>query len=208
MVLIKDEPATNTEQPTEEDATSALDSQLEALLKVKASIDKTGVLKTWKRSSGFNGGYCDWGDTVICDDQQNVVKLELDKKGLQGTLPSGQTLSGLPMLLDIFMAKNEITGTLPADWGILKQLEVIYLNTNKLQGTYPEGWSGMQSLKGISIEDNNLKGGVPSAWCSRMPALEYIRMDVRGCIPRNCASRGIKWYGLYAKRSAQYQSWC
>jgi hypothetical protein len=209
MVVIKDDfgtDAADTEQPSEDDSGSALDSQLEALLKVKASVDKSGVLKTWTRASGFNGGYCSWGDTVICDDQKNVVKLELDKKGLKGTLPSGDTLSKLPMLQAIFMAKNELSGTLPGDWGVLKQLELIYLNTNKLQGSYPEGWSGMQSLVGISIDFNNLKGGIPPSWCSRMPALEYLYLDVRGCIPRNCASRGITWNG-YGKGSSQYQSW-
>ena len=42
------------------DVTKPVDKQLQSLLKIKAFIDTTGVLKEWTKDGGADGGYCNW----------------------------------------------------------------------------------------------------------------------------------------------------
>ncbi|CUF20981.1 GP46-like surface antigen, putative [Bodo saltans] len=60
-----------------------------------------------------------WRTQVICNaNNSNIVKLNFTARSLVGTLPA--SLSRLPMLAELILAANSISGTLPPEcsaWG-------------------------------------------------------------------------------------------
>ncbi|KAF6250132.1 hypothetical protein COO60DRAFT_910396 [Scenedesmus sp. NREL 46B-D3] len=48
------------------------DSQLEALLRVKAAVDSAGVLRDWTRAGGASGRYCRWKGVVCTEGTTSV----------------------------------------------------------------------------------------------------------------------------------------
>lgn len=97
---------------------NGLDSELEALLSMKASIDKTGILNTWSRETGAKGGYCKWRQIDCINGTVVNIMLYTDTgvEGLQGSLPPAVALHALRSLATVFVGNQPgITGTLPAD---------------------------------------------------------------------------------------------
>jgi hypothetical protein len=135
---------------------SRQEQRLEALLRIKAAVDTTGVLQAWNRASGANGGYCNWPG-VQCGSRGMVQAITFNRTtvssedGLQGTLPPAAAFSGLDDLTSIvFEEQFKVSSTLPADWSMLQQLQIIRLSNNwytnnrnrgALHGPVPSSWS-------------------------------------------------------------------
>jgi hypothetical protein len=116
------------------------------LLDFKAAVDRQGLLP-WTEKGGANAGYCTFVG-VSCDAQGNVEKLSLLGAGLGGTLPPAAVLQGLTALRAIGLGSVDITGTLPASWGALTQLEDLRIGNNPgITGRIPESWAGLTRLK-------------------------------------------------------------
>ena len=49
-------------------------SQLDALLQIKDAVDMNGVLISWNKRNGANGGYCNF-EGVRCDINTNVIEI-------------------------------------------------------------------------------------------------------------------------------------
>jgi hypothetical protein len=162
------------------------DPQLEALLRIKASIDTTDMLQTWSRASGANGGYCNWTG-VQCGSGRSVQSININDtvvaSGLQGTLPPAAAFSGLDNLTSIvFINQASIGGTLPADWSVLQQLQVIqlYSLTDKdirgsLTGPLPSPWGSLARLRELVLNFNDLSGTIPESFAS-LGALEMLSL--------------------------------
>ncbi len=88
-----------------------------------------------------------------------VHSLELDSKGLDGTIPTG--MSKLTELRRIDLQNNELTGEIPAELGELQFLEELTLGNNQLTGAVPEEIGELLNLNWLDISDNQISGCVP-----------------------------------------------
>lgn len=134
---------------------ASLASQMQALLQVKAAVDKKGVLNTWTTALGTNGGYCSQFVGVTCDEMQFVTNISLTRGNsgiMGGTLPPASSFMALPRLKSILFYELDITGTLPADYGNLTQLQVIHVEGNPtLTGPLPREWAGLARLEVLHL---------------------------------------------------------
>jgi hypothetical protein len=149
-------------------------SQLEALLQIKAAIDKKNILFFWTAKTGAGGRYCSWPG-VKCDNAGDVTELNPQAKDgppetwhdgpeLGGVLPSGVALRGLPKLSLLKLSSKGLSGTLPADWGLMQKPPRFELSHNQLAGTLPAGWSRMTKLFSLALSNNTLTGTLPPEW--------------------------------------------
>jgi hypothetical protein len=159
---------------------SKSDPQLDALLRVKAAIDTTGVLQGWTRSTGADGGYCSWQGVLCAKGTSNVYWVNIwpggGTNGLQGTLPSAAAFTGLRGLTHLCISDQPgITGTLPADWSSLTALQDVRLPNNSLSGSIPSSWGSLTKLKVLMLYMNKLSGPVPGSF-NMLTALENLEM--------------------------------
>ncbi len=114
----------------------------------------------WKRQRGWNktSTPCRW-DGVTCTSFPNdlsqsrrVIKLRLDRNGLEGGFPV--SLLGLSELKVLNLADNNLQGRLPQTINKLRKLESFNVKGNQLTGTIPTSFGQLQRLKTL-----NLAGG-------------------------------------------------
>jgi hypothetical protein len=130
----------------------SLQAQLSALLALKAALDTQGWMRDWAAGRGAAGEYCARFAGVQCDAEKNVVGIGFrEGDPLGGTLPPASVLKAFPRLKFLWLGETYLTGTLPADWGELDQLEDLRLGNNQLKGRLPREWAGMARLKKLYL---------------------------------------------------------
>jgi hypothetical protein len=149
--------------------------QVQALLQVKASVDKNGLLAQWAANTGANGGFCKWRG-VNCNTNGDVASINLGDLPVGGTLPPAEPLLALPGLETLYWDRTKISGTLPESWGLLKNLKRIELRTNAISGTLPASYSRLGALETFCIATNKVTGTLPAGWGDGMKSM--VRMDM------------------------------
>jgi hypothetical protein len=66
-----------------------------------------------------------------------------------------------------------ITGSIPASFGDLFNLQKLWLNDNELTGEIPDELGRLMALETLEVEGNNLTGDFPEAICS-LKAFGYL----------------------------------
>lgn len=80
---------------------------------------------------------------------------------------------------------NELTGSIPEDWGGMRNLEQLFLSGNNLRGKIPETIRGMEALQYFRASDNQFSGTIPTDM-GKMLKMEFLYMeenDFDGAIP-------------------------
>jgi len=137
---------------------------------------------------------CDWHG-VACDDETNamVVSLNLQDNGLSGSLPDELKL--LKDLRALGLGGNSIEGTLPPEYSYLENLEELYLSGNLVEGSIPWEYGKFSSLKILNLSSNKLGGRLPSELGS-LNSLEELVLcsnDLTGPIPPSLGNlNGLK----------------
>jgi hypothetical protein len=120
---------------------SSSGDQVAALLAVKAMLDPPGVALTdWVAGSSDP---CSWTG-ISCDGSQRVTAIDFydmtqfkPKVQLSGQLPAGTLLCKLPALSLLRFEYSGLRGTLPSDWSLLSNLEVLDLTEKEVSGECP-----------------------------------------------------------------------
>ena len=116
-------------------------------------------------------------------EEGRVVALNLDGRGLTGTLPpaladltglkflflNDNSLTGsipselgtMPALVRLMVADNDLSGSIPSSIGNIATLEQIWLHDNSLTGSIPSELGSLSNLTGLSLGSNNLTGPIP-----------------------------------------------
>lgn len=121
-------------------------------------------------------------DGVICTSHGSILVIDLEEKGLHGTIPTEIGL--LHDLKVLKLAKNEITGTIPTEISQVTDLHILSLHNNYLTGTLPSPLSTRMTHFDISY---NLLGGNLHNLIT-MPSLEILDLasnGITGMIPPN-----------------------
>ena len=145
-------------------------------------IDTNGA--AWVFSTNWNGPpgtECGWFGITCNGSNTNVIGVELQGNGLDGTLPaindltqvqtlnfSGNaitgnipSLTGLTQLTVFTFSDTQVTGDIPALTG-LTSLQFFFINENQyLNGTIP-ALTGLTALQQFSVSNNELTGTVPN----------------------------------------------
>nr|CAB3452340.1 unnamed protein product [Digitaria exilis] len=113
-----------------------------ALLAFKVKVSgHSGILDSWNQSSS----YCSWeGITCSQRHQQRVVALDLNSKGLTGTI--SPAIGNLTFLHSLNLSFNSLQGDIPLSIDSLGRLRSLDLTQNMLTGIIPSNISHCTSL--------------------------------------------------------------
>jgi hypothetical protein len=139
------------------------------------------------------------------DDEQHcalgrVLSINLRENNVRGNLSEWTELGNLHNLTLLDLSVNNVSGFLPTELGMVRDLETLNLEWNQLEGgfndnalaTLNSGGDKRFSLDTISIEHNNVSGTLPSELGLHtrlaMVNLQYNRLS--GVIPQTLSSLG------------------
>jgi hypothetical protein len=97
---------------------------------------------------------CTWHGIECADNDGYVTKIFLARNNLDGTLTP--SLGNLTNLRHMDLSNNNIHGTIPPQIAELNHLQTLLLPTNSLGGPVPEEFSTMRSLQVLQIGFNKL----------------------------------------------------
>ena len=112
---------------------------------------------------------CTWYG-VTCDESNIVIAIELSNNALTGYIPGEIKL--LKELQALVLSSNDIGGTLPQELSTLESLLAINLCDNNLSGSIPADMGDLLFLQAVNVGRNSDMSAVPESFCADMGALE------------------------------------
>jgi hypothetical protein len=157
-----------------------------------------GLLCFWYATGGMNwksdGGWltsdtneCEW-EGVTCDNSNIIVALNIIDNGLTGYIPPEIEL--LKDLQAIVLSHNFMEGSLPLSLVKVSELVDLNLSHNSLVGPLPEQFEGLDLLKTLDVSHNSLTGTIPST-LGNLESLEVLNLCANkfsGTIPSQVGS--------------------
>ena len=100
----------------------------------------------------------------------------------------------------LFLDHNKLSGSVPENViGHFNQLRSLYLQQNTFTGSLPADFGQLKNLNQLLVSDNNLSGEIPGELgsCSVLEYLDVARNSFQGIIPLSFSSlRGIQTLDL------------
>lgn len=96
---------------------------------------------------------------VTCDDNGNVVRINLERNSLSGEIPAA--IGELTHLTYIYLWDNQLSGTIPVELAQLTKLTSLTLGSNQLSGSIPVELCSLTNLSTLDLRHNNLEGHLP-----------------------------------------------
>ena len=131
-----------------------LAADCDALLAAKSTLEGTTGSLNWAASRSIT----QWEGVVAGSGR--VTELDLDRKSLGGTIPTG--LSRLDRLQVLELGDNQLTGGIPSELGDLSNLWALYLHNNRLTGAIPARLGDLSGLTELQLYNNQLSGSIPA----------------------------------------------
>ena len=126
----------------------------DALLAAKSTLEGATGSLNW----AANRSITQWEGVVAGSGR--VTELDLDRKSLGGTIPTG--LSRLDRLQVLELGDNQLTGGIPSELGDLGNLWALYLHNNRLTGAIPARLGDLSGLTELQLYNNQLSGSIPA----------------------------------------------
>ena len=102
----------------------------------------------------------EWDGVRLGGTPRRVTQLYLVRQGLSGTIPAD--LGSLSTLTGLYLHRNELTGSIPSQLGELSNLVHLTLHRNRLSGAMPAALGDLTALTFLSLYRNNLTGELPA----------------------------------------------
>jgi gliding motility-associated-like protein len=147
------------------------------------NTDPSSLFSGW----GLDCNFCNWFG-VTCDNNGNVIKLELFSNNLSGTMSDLNPLTNLEIL---GLGGNNIEGEIP--YFNLPNLKGLYLGGNKLKGNLSS--YELPNIEVIIINENKLTGQLPNFSYPKLEALILSKNQLSGNIPELKMSK-LEFLGL------------
>eukprot|EP01023_Acetabularia_acetabulum_P009842 TRINITY_DN14475_c0_g1_i7.p1 TRINITY_DN14475_c0_g1~~TRINITY_DN14475_c0_g1_i7.p1 ORF type:complete len:369 (+),score=58.07 TRINITY_DN14475_c0_g1_i7:74-1108(+) len=116
---------------------------------------------------------------------QNLVKIQMGKIGLTGTLPSWFSL--FTRLEVFYMDDGYFSGSLPEEYSTLEDMVVFIVDNNQLTGTLPVSYTTWNKIGWIDANENRLIGSVPQEYSSLKEGANMLSVfpstDTNFCTP-------------------------
>ena len=97
---------------------------------------------------------------IRTDHEGRVTTLYLAENNLTGTIPT--ELGQMGRVHTLSLGDNELNGTIPPELGNLTNLEFMHIYDTQLSGTVPPEFGNLSNLKSLVLRDNKLTGALPS----------------------------------------------
>ncbi|MEW6365781.1 MAG: fibronectin type III domain-containing protein [Acidobacteriota bacterium] len=132
---------------------------------------------------------------VYTDGNWTVTYVFLAHNNLCGTIPA--ELGQLINLKELQLDSNHLSGNIPAALGGLLQLETLTLGNNQLSGDIPAELGNLASVSDLYLNDNMLSGPIPPALggLPNIRRLSLSRNQLSGAIPAELGNL-TSLYGL------------
>ena len=115
--------------------------------------------------------------------------LDISNNKLAGRLDQFSTLSqALLKVLDV--EQNQVTGTIPTEFGAFRDITGLSLKRNLLTGTLPASLGNLVNLREFTASDNQIKGSIPES-LGNLVNLNRLRLDnnlLTGTIPSSLSN--------------------
>jgi hypothetical protein len=122
----------------------ALSEEGLALLAMKSSVvDPQNQLENWKLND-TNTTPCLWSG-IACNNMSSMVGLYLGHMNLTGTLSAD--VGRLKNLVNLSLEVNNFTGPLPGEIATLVNLQYVNISNNVFNDVFPSNFSLLQSLQ-------------------------------------------------------------
>jgi hypothetical protein len=133
-------------------------SQKEALIAFYNSTDGdrwTNIPeeKRWKQEGQSGHEARNW-EGITIDENGKVVQIDLQDKGLRGSVP--EEISALSSLRVLDLSHNMLQGEVPVCLARLDNLEELYLNNNEFEGYMDLEFSVMPNIRVMALQHNDL----------------------------------------------------
>ena len=147
---------------------AAVEGAGEALSAVTVDTERGALLRIYEALDGPNWFYNrNWGTDepirswwgVTTDIHGSVVRLELAGNDLTGTIPAEIGVLGALDYLDL--SRNELAGPIPPELGNLTELHALDLHDNELTGPIPPELGSLTELGALGLHDNELSDPIP-----------------------------------------------
>jgi hypothetical protein len=102
---------------------------------------------------------CQWQGISCSTDSNVVVELKWPGQDLTGSIPADIGL--LKSLTTLDLGENALTGSIPEQLYDLTEMQYLYLHQNQLTGAISPKIGNMQSLLRLYLGDNELTGSFP-----------------------------------------------
>lgn len=154
-------------------------TECEALLSLYENTQE----QVWTESTGWNLTQtpCSWYG-ITCENN-HVVKINLAKNNLKGTIPA--KVAKLSNLQQLILANNQLSGTIPAALADLSNLQFLFLDFNQLNGVIPAELGKLSNLQSLYLSENQLSGAIPPE-LGKLSKLQYLSLynnQLSGAIP-------------------------
>ncbi|XP_065862341.1 probable leucine-rich repeat receptor-like protein kinase At1g35710 isoform X1 [Euphorbia lathyris] len=157
--------------------------EADALLRWKASLDNQSqsLLSSWAQPTAT---HCNWSG-IYCDKVGSLTNLSLPSYGLKGMLQN-LSFSSFPNLTELNLSNNSFYGTIPSNLCNISKLQIIDLSINDLSGSIPKDFGLLSSINYVDLSDNYLTGTIPKSLgnLTRLSFLYLYGNELSGSIPQ------------------------
>ncbi|KAL8466981.1 hypothetical protein ACS0TY_035890 [Phlomoides rotata] len=101
--------------------------------------------------------------------------------------------STLPLVTNINLSKNKLSGDIPEELTSLVELRSLNLSQNRLTGSIPDSIGDMKQLESLDLSINSLSGQIPNSF-KLLSFLNYLNLSnniLTGRIPESTQLRGF-----------------
>ncbi|XP_058082072.1 MDIS1-interacting receptor like kinase 2-like [Magnolia sinica] len=184
-------------------APSSALSEVEALMKWKASLSAAQALHSWSlpstNSTTNTISPCNWIG-ISCNSLGSVTEISLPSAGLEGKLDN-LSFPSFSNLLHLNLSFNTLTGTIPAHIGTLHKLTSFDLSANKISGPIPLEIGNLVNLNKLALSTNHLDGSIPSTLgnLTKLSILYLYKNQISGSIPSQIGNlQALVDFSLYS----------
>ncbi len=165
----------------------------EVLLNLRDTLAGTASLN-WHETRPM----AEWEGITLRGSPSRVTRLNLERKGLTGSVPP--ELGELAGLSTLDLAHNRLTGGIPPELGTLGSLWNLDLSSNRLTGGIPPELGSLPALAFLILSNNRLTGEIP-AELGDLPDPAYLWLNdnqLSGGIPPELGNlTGLEHLWLY-----------
>ncbi|GAB4343467.1 MAG: hypothetical protein Kow0089_19280 [Desulfobulbaceae bacterium] len=163
---------------------------------LEALYNSTGGAGWTTSTNWLSGDPCtnSWFGVTCNAGNTNVVQINLAGNNLSGTIPT--ELGNLSQLTAISLSDNSLSGSIPGELGNLTGLEYLYLQNNSLTGSIPSGLGNLANLIQLNLDDNSLTGAIPPS-LGNLDNLTFLTLSnntLSGSIPPQLGNMGSLQY--------------